>query len=60
MKKTKIESEMCLLIEEINKTLIVLRQKWMLSHPSSVQAWMNKIDTALEERYRLMGLRDQK
>lgn len=46
------------LISEHDKTLSLLRQSQIDASPAMKAAWQERIDAALDERIRLMALRD--
>ncbi len=48
------------LIVEHDKTLSMLRQHWLSDGPTEEKKWMERINSALDERGRLMRLRDSK
>ena len=49
------------LIEELDKTLSMSRTCWMDARANDEKSkWRKRLDELLEERFRLMGLRDQK
>ena len=48
------------LISEHDKTLSYLRSEWLDSLTKDKDKWLEKINTALDERIRLMALRDKK
>lgn len=48
------------LIAEHDKTLSYLRSEWLESLTKDKDKWMEKINAALDERLRLMKLRDAK
>ena len=45
-------------IAELDKTLSMLREGWMESKPADKSKWMDRINSMLDERLRLMSLRD--
>lgn len=45
-------------IAQIDEKLTILRESWIDSKPEKKPAWMAKIEAALDERSRLMKLRD--
>ena len=55
-----MKSEYITLIAEHDKTLDYLRSEWIDSLIKDKDKWLNKIDAALDERLRLMALRDKK
>ena len=48
------------LIAEHDKTLSYLRSEWMDSLTKDKDKWLTNINAALDERLRLMKLRDEK
>ena len=48
------------LIAEHDKTLSYLRSEWLESLTKEKDKWLTKINAALDERIRLMKLRDKK
>jgi hypothetical protein len=46
-------------IAQIDEKLAILRESWIDSRPEKKAAWMDKIEAALDERFRLMKLRDR-
>lgn len=46
------------LIANHDQTLAMLRQNWMEATPDHKEDWMHRINGALDERLRLMGIRD--
>lgn len=46
------------LITEHDKTLSMLRRQWIEAAPADKPKWLARIDAALDERLRLMALRD--
>ena len=48
------------LIAEHDKTLSYLRSEWLESLTKDKDKWLTKINAALDERIRLMKLRDKK
>jgi len=56
-----MKKEYIKLIKEHDKTLDYLRKEWMEALDTKTKApWREKLDTALDERLRLMKLRDEK
>ena len=53
-----IRDEYMTLILTIDRTLSMLREGWLTSTRRDAHKWMGRIDAALDERYRLMLLRD--
>jgi hypothetical protein len=53
-----MKDEYIRLIAELDKTISMLREGWMTCEPSDRQKWMDKINSMLDERMRLMKLRD--
>jgi hypothetical protein len=47
-------------IAQVDKKLTILREGWMDSKPEKKSTWMTKIDAALDERSKLMKIRDGK
>lgn len=47
-------------IEQVDEKLTILRESWMDSKPEKRLMWMAKIDAALDERSKLMKIRDGK
>lgn len=45
-------------IAELDKTLSMIRKGWMDAKPAEKPKWMDQIDSMLDERLRLMSLRD--
>ena len=45
-------------IAELDKTLSMLRERWMESKLADKSKWMDRINSMLDERLRLMSLRD--
>jgi hypothetical protein len=45
-------------IAELDKTLSMLREGWMESKLADKSKWMDRINSMLDERLRLMSLRD--
>ena len=45
-------------IAQVDEKLSILRESWMDSKPAKKAAWMAKIDAALDERSKLMKIRD--
>ena len=45
-------------ISQVDDKLTILRESWMDSKPEKKARWMAKIDAALDERSKLMKLRD--
>jgi hypothetical protein len=45
-------------IVELDKTLSLLREGWTDAKPADKSKWMDRIDSMLDERFRLMSLRD--
>ena len=58
-KKSLINQEYIHLIIEHDKTLSMLRGLWMESRPPETAKYMDRINAALDERGRLMLLRDK-
>lgn len=46
-------------IAELDKTLGMLRDGWMTSKDEHRDAWMKRLNQMLDERLRLMKLRDR-
>jgi hypothetical protein len=46
------------LIAEFDKTLKMLRKQWIEAKIADKPGWMERINSALDERLRLMELRD--
>jgi hypothetical protein len=46
------------LIDEHDKTLGMLRADWLRAEPAEKGKWIERINAALDERLRLMRLRD--
>lgn len=55
-----MKSEYLKLIVECDKNLALLRESWMESPVEKKPRWMGLINQALDERFRLMTLRDGK
>lgn len=53
-----MKEEYIKLIAEHDKLLSALRKNWMESNGADKMKWMNKINGSLDERSRLMKLRD--
>lgn len=53
-----MKSEYETLIENLDQTLLMLKDYWLESAPELKQTWLSRIDKALDERLRLMKLRD--
>lgn len=47
-------------IAQVDEKLKILRESWMDSKPEKKATWMAKIDAALDERSKLMKIRDGK
>ena len=47
-------------IAQVDEKLTILRESWMDSAPEKKSHWMAKIDAALDERSKLMKIRDGK
>ena len=47
------------LIAEHDRTLSMLRKQWMEAEPKDQTKYMERINAALDERLRLMRLRDE-
>jgi hypothetical protein len=47
-------------IAQVDEKLTILRESWMDSNPEKKSTWMAKIDAALDERSKLMKIRDEK
>lgn len=47
-------------IAQVDEKLTILRESWMDSKPEKKEAWMAKINAALDERSKLMKIRDGK
>lgn len=47
-------------IAQVDEKLSILRESWMDSKPAKKAAWMAKIDAALDERSKLIKIRDGK
>ena len=47
-------------IAHVDEKLTILRESWMDSKPEKKSTWMAKIDSALDERSKLMRIRDGK
>lgn len=47
-------------IAQVDEKLTILRESWMDSKPEKKSTWMAKIDAALNERSKLMKIRDGK
>lgn len=47
-------------IAQVDEKLTILRESWMDSKPEKKSTWMAKIDAALDERSKLMKIRDGK
>lgn len=47
------------IIKEFDKTLLLLRKRWIRCKANKKHTWIKRIDEALDERLRLMKLRDQ-
>jgi len=45
-------------IAQLDETLSILRESWMDAKEEKKPEWMNKINAKLDERSRLMKLRD--
>jgi hypothetical protein len=45
-------------IAQVDEKLTILRESWMDSQPEKKSTWMGKIDAALDERSKLMKIRD--
>lgn len=45
-------------IVQVDEKLTILRESWMDSRPEKKSTWMAKIDAALDERSKLMKIRD--
>lgn len=59
-KKNPIKDEYIKLIMEHDKTLSLLRSQWMDAKPPEKTKYMDRINSALDERLRLMSIRDSK
>jgi len=46
-------------IAQVDEKLSILRESWMDSQQEKKPAWMSKINAALDERSKLMKLRDE-
>ena len=55
-----MKSEYVTLIAEHDKTISYLRSEWLDSLTKDKDKWLEKINAALDERLRLMALRDKK
>ena len=49
-----------ILISECDKNLSLLREAWMEAKPDKKSRWLDLINQALDERIRLMAMRDSK
>ena len=58
-KKNLMNQEYINLIENLDKTLSMLRGLWMESRPPETAKYMDRINAALDERGRLMLLRNK-
>ena len=47
-------------IAQVDEKLTIRRESWMDSKPEKKSTWMAKIDDALDERSKLMKIRDGK
>jgi len=54
-----MKEEYIKLISEHDKLLSTLRKNWTEAKGVDKTNWMNKINSSLDERIRLMGLRDE-
>jgi hypothetical protein len=45
-------------IAQVDEKLTILRESWIDSKPEKRSTWMTKIDDALDERSKLMKVRD--
>jgi len=45
-------------IAQVDEKLTILRESWIDSKPEKRSTWMTKIDAALDERSKLMKVRD--
>jgi hypothetical protein len=45
-------------IAQVDEKLTILRESWIDSKPETRSTWMTKIDDALDERSKLMKVRD--
>lgn len=59
-KKNPMREEYVRLITEHDKTLSLLRGEWIAATDKERNKWMVKINSSLDERSRLMSLRDSK
>lgn len=57
-KKNPMKEEYVKLIVEHDKTLSMLRGQWMDAKPPEKTKYMDRINSALDERGRIMKLRD--
>lgn len=57
---TMIKEQYVSIIKEFDKTLDLLRRKYFGANLRDKSDWMGSIDSALDERLRLMSLRDKK
>ena len=54
-----MKHEYAKLIAEHDRTLSMLRNQWMEAEPKDQTKYMERINAALDERLRLMALRDE-
>jgi hypothetical protein len=47
-------------IAQVDEKLSILRESWLDAKPEKKAVWMTKIDAALDERSKLMRIRDGK
>ena len=46
-------------IKKVDEKLSILRESWLDSKPEKKPTWMSKINAALDERLKLMKIRDK-
>lgn len=47
------------LIADLDKTISMIRESWLDAKPESKPKYMDRLNSLLDERYRLMQLRDK-
>jgi hypothetical protein len=58
-KQSKKTSDMEDDIKKVDEKLSILRESWLDSKPEKKPTWMSKINAALDERLKLMKIRDK-
>ena len=53
-----MKDEYIKLISELDRTIDLLRTHWLEAQFKDKARWLSRIDTTLDERLRLMALRD--